>query len=250
MTFSICIDSLFSGMDSPEALEQIKAAGFDVYEFWFWQNRDMNALAGKAAALGLSCAGFCTRSFNLTEPGQRETFLFGLKESLAQTKKMGARFLITQSGNDTGAGRGSQQQSIVDGLKMAAPMLEEAGSTLLLEPLNNKIDHPGIYLTSSDEGFDILAQAGSPNIKLLFDIYHQQITEGDIIRRITSHISEIGHIHCAGNPGRHELDSGELDFRRIFSALESSGYRGYAGIEYFPAEAVANGLKRLRELMD
>ena len=247
--FSICIDSVFRGMDSLSALEHVKAAGFNAFEFWTWPERDIDALAKKAAVLGLGCAGFCTKSFNLTDPGQRAVYLSGLKESIACAKKMGASILITQSGNDTGAERSFQRCSIIDGLKASAPMLEDAGITLLLEPLNGKIDHQGIYLESSGEGFEIIELAGSPNVRLLFDIYHQQITEGDIIRRLTSHIGEIGHIHCAGNPGRHELDSGELDFRQIFKALESAGYRGYTGIEYFPAGNAADGLMRLHEML-
>ena len=248
MKLSICIDSIFNGMDSVLALEQVKAAGFDAFEFWGWQNRDIDAMAAKAKALGLSCVCCCTKYFNLTDPGQRETFLQGLRESIVQAKKIDASALITQSGNDTGAVRSFQRRSIIAGLKAAAPLLEEAGVTLLLEPLNGKIDHRGIYLESSDEGFEILGEIGSPNVKLLFDTYHQQITEGDIIRRMTANIGEIGHIHCAGNPGRHELESGELDYGRIFRALESAGYKGYAGIEYFPAGPAAEGLKQLREI--
>jgi hydroxypyruvate isomerase len=137
---------------------------------------------------------------------------------------------------------------MVAGLKAAAPLLEEAGITLLLEPLNGKINHAGIYLESSDEGFEILREVGSPNVKLLFDIYHQHITEGDIIRRITSNIDLIGHLHCAGNPGRHELDSGELDYIRIFKALDDAGYKGYGGIEYFPLHPAEEGLKQLRKM--
>lgn len=249
MNFSICIDSVFEDMDGVSALEQVKEAGFGAFEFWSWQNRGIDALAKKAAELELVCAGLCTASFDLTSPENRETFLRGVRESIPQAKKMGARFLITQSGNDTGAPRDLQRRSIVDGLKAASPLLEESGVTLLLEPLNGKIDHAGIYLESSDEGFEIVKEAGSPNVKLLFDIYHQQITEGDIIRRMTRNINLIGHIHSAGNPGRHELDSGELDFARIFKALESAGYNGYAGIEYFPADAPLTGLARLKGIL-
>ena len=231
------------------ALEQVKAAGFDAFEFWGWQNRDTDALAAKARTLGLACVCCCTKFFNLTDPGQRDTFILGLKESIVQAHKLGASSLITQSGNDTGAVRPFQHRSILAGFKAAAPILEEAGITLLLEPLNGKVDHPGIYLESSDEGFEILDEVNSPNVKLLFDIYHQQITEGDIIRRMTAGIKHIGHIHCAGNPGRHEPDSGELDYRKIFKALASAGYKGYAGIEYVPAEPAAAGLGRLREMV-
>ena len=247
MTFSICIDAIFEGVDSFTALEEVKAQGFSVFEFWHWKNRDIDALAKKAAALGLVCAGFCTKSFNLTDKKKREVFLLGLEESIAQAKKMGASFLITQSGNDTGEARHFQERSVIEGLKAAAPMLEASGLTLLLEPLNGKIDHPGIFLESSVEGFEIINCVDSPNVKLLFDIYHQQITEGDVIRQMTSHIGEIGHIHCAANPGRHELDSGELDYTRIFAALDSARYKGYGGIEYFPERRVEEGLKWLRD---
>jgi hydroxypyruvate isomerase len=235
-------------MDSIEALDQVKAAGFDVFEFWDWQKKDTDALLKKAESLSLKCSGFCTTSFNLTEPGQRDTFIQGLKESVVMAKKMGASFLITQSGFDTGEARLFQEKSIIAGLKEAAPIVEEAGVNLLLEPLNAKIDHPEIFLQSSDECFEILSCIESPNIKMLFDIYHQQITEGDIIRRATSYIEKIGHFHCAANPGRHELDTGELDFKRVFDAIESSGYKGYLVIEYYPAKPSAEGLKWLKGL--
>ena len=248
MKASICIDSVFHGMDGPAALERVKTAGFGAFEFWSWKNRDVDRLAAKAKELGLSCVLFCTSFFNLTEPGQRENFIQGIRESAACAKKMGVRWLITQSGNDTGAVRSFQRRSIVTGLKAAVPVLEENGVGLLLEPLNGKINHQGIYLESSDEGFEILDEVNSKSVTLLFDIYHQQITEGDIIRRMTANIGKIGHIHCAGNPGRHELDSGELDYGRILKALETAGYKGYAGIEYFPEKDAAKGLGQVREI--
>ena len=246
MKASICIDSVFRGMDSVEAISQVKATGFTAYEFWTWKNRDIDALAAKAKELGLACVCLCTSFFNLTEPGQRDSFLQGIKESAVCAKKVNAPFLITQSGSDTGAVRSFQRKSIVAGLKAAVPILEEAGVTILLEPLNGKINHQGIYLESSDEGFDILNEVNSKNVKMLFDTYHQQITEGDILRHMTSNIGQIAHIHCAGNPGRHELESGELDYNWVIKSLESAGYKGYAGIEYFPEKPVAEGLKNIR----
>jgi hydroxypyruvate isomerase len=248
MAFSICIDAVFQNMDSIEALDQVKAAGFEVFEFWHWHKKNLDALAKKAAALSLKCSGFCTTSFNLTNPSQRDNFLSGVKESIVAAKKMGAQFLITQSGPDTDEATLFQEKSIVEGLKAAAPFVEKAGIELLLEPLNSRVDHPGVFLHSSDECFEILGCVGSPNIKMLFDIYHQQITEGDIIRRVTANIDKIGHFHCAANPGRHELDSGELDYKRIFDAINSLGYKGYFGIEYFPKKPAVEGLKWLRGL--
>jgi hydroxypyruvate isomerase len=249
MKYSVCIDSVFCGLDNQQALEKVKDCGFTAYEFWAWWDRDLEALKKKADSLGLNCACFCTKFVTLTEPAKRGAYLEGLKESVAAAKKMGVPCLISQSGDDSGAVYAFQRRSVIEGLKAAAPIVEDAGVTLLLEPLNGKIDHKGIWLELSGEGFEILEEVGSSNVKLLFDIYHQQITEGDVCRRLTSHIPLIGHVHSAGNPGRHELDSGELDYGRIFSALEAAGYKGYAGLEYSPVEDAEAGLKRIRNLI-
>jgi hydroxypyruvate isomerase len=245
MKFSLCIDALFRGWDPLKALEQVKELGFTAFEFWGWWNKDIGALAQKAADLDLSCAAFCVPFIPLTDPGQRDAYLTGLKESIEAAKKLGCGTLISQAGNDTGAVRAFQHRSIAAGLRAAAPILEEAGVLLLLEPLNSRIDHPGTYLEYSGEGFELLDEAASDHIKLLFDIYHQQITEGDIIRRISARIGQIGHFHAAGNPGRHELDTGELSYSRIFEAIRALEYRGFIGIEYNPLGDPADGLRRL-----
>jgi hydroxypyruvate isomerase len=244
MKFSVCIESLFRGMDDLAALDQVKACGYTAFEFWGWRNRDLEALSKKAVGLGLNCAGFCTKNFLLNDPARRGEFLEGLKESVSAAQKMGAKFLITQSGEDTGLRRDFQHRAIAEGLKEADAILMGSGVTLLLEPLNRKINHKGTYLESSDEGFEILDETGSENVKLLFDIYHQQISEGDVIRRACANINKIGHFHAAGNPGRNELDTGELDYNRVFKALEDAGYKGYGGLEYFPLGDPAAGLKK------
>ncbi|GHT69093.1 hydroxypyruvate isomerase [Spirochaetia bacterium] len=246
MRFSVCIDAVFKGLDQDAALEGVKAAGFLAYEFWGWWDRDIEGLRKKADALGLSCAAFCTRFISLTDPGLRPAYLEGLRESIAVAKKLGNKILISQVGSDTGAVRTFQHKSAIAGLRAAAPLLEESGVTLLIEPLNGRIDHIGTFLESSDEGFELVEEAGSKNIKLLFDIYHQQITEGDIIRRVTANISRIGHLHTAGTPGRHELFTGELDYRNIFKAIDKAGYSGFTGLEYFPQEDAVTGLKQIR----
>jgi hydroxypyruvate isomerase len=247
MNFSVCIDAVFRGLHREAALEQVKDCGFTAFEFWGWWDQDLDALQKKAASLGLRCVTFCQRFVTLTDPAQRDTYLAALKESIAAAKKMGTRYLISQVGNDTGAVREFQHRSAVAGLRAAAPLLEESNITLLIEPLNGRVDHIGTYLESSSEGFAMVDEVGSSNVKLLFDIYHQQITEGDVIRRLTANISRIGHFHTAGTPGRHELDSGELHYPAIFDAIAAAGYTGHVGLEYFPLGDAAASLKRLRE---
>jgi hydroxypyruvate isomerase len=246
MRFSVCIDALFRGRPQEEALEAVKAAGFDTFEFWGWWDRDLEALGAKARSLGLSCRTFCTRFISLTDPAQREAYLAGLRDSIGAAKKLGAGFIISQLGNDTGCRRDFQRRSIVAGLKAAAPLLEEGGVTLAIEPLNGRVDHAGVLVESSDEGFAIVREVGSRRVRLLFDIYHQQTSEGDIIRRIDANLEYIVHFHAAGVPGRHELDQGELNYPAIFQFLDRRGYRGFTGLEYFPAADPAEGLEKLR----
>jgi hydroxypyruvate isomerase len=122
-------------------------------------------------------------------------------------------------------------------LSRAASIAEKAGFTLLLEPLNTHVDHAGYYLDSSAEAAELVRGVASPNLKLLYDIYHMQIMEGNLISTIQRHLDIIGHFHAAGVPGRAELDGGEIDYPRILQFLARSGYRGGFGLEYSPALA-------------
>ncbi|HZG55610.1 TIM barrel protein [Paenibacillus sp.] len=157
---------------------------------------------------------------------------------------------MTTTGNDTGAPRFQQRRSIVEGLRAAAPLLGEAGMTLMLEPLNTRVDHPGYYLAGANEGLEIVGEVDHASVRLLFDIYHQQIMEGDLIRTITKHIDWIGHFHAAGNPGRRELHLGEIHYPAVFQAIADTSYEGYIGLEYFPLNDPLDGLKRVLRLSD
>ena len=235
MYYSVCIPAVFGGMPVHRALERTAAAGASHYEFWSWWDQDVNAIADAQAKYGLQCAALCTRFIPLTDPDCREAYIAGLKESIAVAKQLGCPTLISQLGNDTGAPRELQHRSIADGLKACAPLLEEAGIVLVIEPLNTLVDHPGYYLTSSLEGYDIVREVNSPNVRLLFDIYHQQIMEGHLIANLRRGIELIGHIHTAANPGRHELlGENEINYPAVFAALKQAGYAKAIGLEYFP----------------
>jgi len=126
----------------------------------------------------------------------------------------------------------------------------EAGVTLVIEPLNERVDHPGYYLVRSDEAFEVIDEVGSPNVKVVFDIYHQQVSEGDLIKNITDNIDKIGHFHAAGNPGRNELSSGEINYPEVFAVIEGTSYEGYVGLEYWPKRDAAAGLFEVASLFE
>lgn len=242
MEFSVCIDSVFRGLPVAERLRAVQAAGIGAYEFWSWWDKDLGEMKALNEELGLKPVACCTKFVSLVDPSARDAYVRGLTESIEAAKALGAPALISQTGDDTGGDREAQRRSLTDGLKACAPLLEKAGITLLVEPLNLKVDHAGYYLSSSAEGFAIVDEVGSPNVKLLYDIYHQQITEGDLIRTITGNIERIGHFHAAGHPGRHELYRGEIHYPAVFEAIRETGYQGYVGLEYFPKDDPLQGL--------
>lgn len=228
-------------------LQAAADCGYRWYEFWGWQGRDLPAIQREAGRLKLRHAACCVPFIPLTGPERREEFLAGIKESVGALKTLGGSLLIAQAGADTGAPRERQHRSIVEGLRAAAPILEAAGAMLVIEPLNLRVDHAGYYLSGSEEAFSIVRETGSPAVKVLFDIYHQQITEGDLIRRITENIELIGHFHAAGNPGRHELDIGEISYPAVLGAIAGTGYTGCVGLEYRPQADARTGLLRMAE---
>ena len=115
-------------------------------------------------------------------------------------------------------------------------MAEAANITLLLEPLNTKVDHPGYTLAHSAQAFEVVRRIGSPRLKVLYDVYHMQIMEGDLIATMDVHLDEIGHIHVADVPGRHEPGTGEIDYGSIARMLRANGYDRGVGLECFPRD--------------
>ena len=123
--------------------------------------------------------------------------------------------------------------TLIDNLRYAADRLSESGRTVLLEPLNTR-DTPGFFVSRSHDGLALLAEAGRPNLRLQYDVYHAQVMEGDLARTLGEHLAQIGHIQLADNPGRHQPGTGEIRFPFLFGHLEALGYAGWIGCEYVP----------------
>ncbi|WP_123041962.1 hydroxypyruvate isomerase family protein [Cohnella candidum] len=245
MRMSVCVDSVFRGMDTVEAMRRVRLAGYGAYEFWSWWDKDIGAVKAAQEENGLTLTAMCTKFVSLVDPAERDRYLEGLRESLEAARALGCKLLISQTGQDrVGVPRDEQRASLADGLRACVPLLEEAGVTLAVEPLNTAVDHAGYFLSSSDEAFGIVREVGSPFVKVLFDVYHQQITEGDLIRRIRANRHLIGHFHAAGHPGRGELDAGEIHYENVLGAIRETGYEGYVGLEYFTDGDPMPGLLR------
>ena len=110
------------------------------------------------------------------------------------------------------------------------------------------VNHPGYYLWSAVEGFEIVREVDHPLVKVVYDIYHQQVMEGNIIPNITNNLDCIAHLHSAGHPGRHELQYGENDYKVIFAAVDKAGYTGSCGLEYSPLMDPEESLREVRRI--
>lgn len=247
MKFDVAVPCFFGGEDFCNALRKIKALGFDAVEAYGWKDLDLNKVKAVCEETGVKIISLCTACFDLTKAECSQEWLDGLEESCVAANKLGVSKLITQSGPDTGEERAIQHANIVSTLKAAVPILEKYGVTIMLEPLNTLVDHKDTYLYSSGEAFDIVREVGSGFVKVIYDIYHQQITEGNIIANLTANIDLVAHIHAAGTPGRHELQSGECDYKNIFAAIDKTSYTGYCGLEYGPTCPPEESLASFRE---
>ena len=250
LKLSACIEMVFSNV--PNFVDRIDLAaecGLPAFEFWGWHGKDLPAIRQRADAKGLAIAAMsCDASGALVDPANTAAWIAAAGESIDKGKEFGLPTMIVTTGNEMTIPREQQHAAIVAGLKGIAPKAEAAGITIVLEPLNIRTDHMGYYLSTSDEGFEIINEVGSPRVKLLFDIYHQQITEGDLTVRITRNIDLIGHFHCGDVPGRHEPGTGEINYVNVFRAIAKTNYPGVIGLEFSPTADHREAMASTRQI--
>lgn len=254
----VCVEPMFEGKMLSEKAKMVKDAGFDAIEFWFYdmdEYHDVDKLASFIRESGMVVNDIVVNApdgsigGSLVNPADRPKYLARLKESIKVANDLGVKKMITCSGNALpGIQPLIQYRSIVDTLKAAAEIAEPAGVTLCLEVLNSTVDHFGYFVDSTSTGSAVVREVNSPSVKLLYDVYHMQIMEGNVIDTIRRNVDIIGHFHSAGVPGRHELDNGELHYPGILKAVDETGYSDYFGLEYWPVLPEDESLRRMREL--
>lgn len=269
MVIDVCLEAVFPKLSYEKRIARIAACGFRAVEFWFhdWTAGATKATSGAkdAKVLRQACAASKiainnmvvnapdgSRGGALVAAGDRTRYLDRLAEVIAFAKECGCSKAITCAGQvQSGLTRARMRANMVKTLGLAAEIAEREKFTLFLEPLNTTVDHAGYYLDSSTEGAAVIREIGSKNVRLLFDVYHMQIMEGNVTTHIEQAIDVIGHFHSAGVPGRHELMEGELQYPYILKRIQSLGYKGAFGLEYFPALADhAVSLKKTRTYLN
>lgn len=235
---SICYPIFKDAAPSPEEFCRLAASiGFQGIDLW--SGDDLAALSGPATAHGLTLTGFVGTGpleKGLNQSEHHDDQVQSLRAAVDLAVRHRVPTLIVLTGNRTG--RQSDYEALVQCaicLRRIAPYAEAHGVSLCVELLNSRVDHTGYLADRSDFGFALCEMVNSPAVKLLFDIYHMQIMEGDVISRLRTGIGQIGHIHTAGVPGRHDLDHDqELNYPAIFRSLSAVGYQGFVGHEFWP----------------
>jgi hydroxypyruvate isomerase len=224
----------------PQRLELIAEHGFDATEYNGLLNHPLNEveeIRKKMDSLGIEMGIFVANpggwsKAGLVDPKQRDNFLAEIKKTIEYHKVIGNKSVTTLTGPALpGVSRSAQRRSAIEGLKRAAELLEKTDLALVVEPLNH-IDHPGFFMTHSDELAEIIAAVNSKNARMLFDLYHLQITEGNLINNFRAHVDLIGYVQTGDVPGRKEPGTGEVNYRNVFKAIYDAGYRGIIGMEH------------------
>lgn len=245
--FSACIEMLFvpETDDPAQRIRLAKSAGLEAVEFWFWSNKDLDAVERALDETGLALAAIVAEPFaELARQGDHDRFLRGLEQSRDVALRLGTKVLICQSGPLlAGIDRARQHDDLTLAMASAADVLAGSGVRLGLEPLNDRVDHPGYYLTSSAEAFAIADAVNRPEIGLTYDLYHSLIMDEDPQDVAAGHLDRIFHVHLADHPGRHQPGTGRLDLQPHLTWLDAQGYDGWVGLEFRPTGSTTDALK-------
>ena len=248
--FAANLTMMFNEVDFLDRFEAAAKAGFKGVEYLFPYDFSAEELSARLKDNGLTQVlhnlpagdwGAGERGI-ACHPDRVEEFKAGVDKAIAYATALGCKQVnclvgITPADADADVVR----KTVVDNLTFAADKLKAAGIRLLIEPINTR-DIPGFYLCGTQQALDIIAETGSDNIGVQYDIYHMQIMEGDLAPSMEKHLASIDHIQLADNPGRNEPGTGEINYPFLFSFLDKIGYQGWIGCEYKPATTTVEGL--------
>jgi hydroxypyruvate isomerase len=256
LTYAVNIEMTWTGPPILERIRMVKAAGFSHYEFWPWRNKDIDAIQTLNRELGLTTAQFSAspvkgfaHGITNPDPARRQEFEEEIASAVPVAKKLGVRKLCVVAGEETkGYSREEQTAAVVAALKAGARIVEPAGITIILEPLNVLVDHPRQLIVNSAHAAAVLKAVGSPNVKMLFDIYHQQISEGNLTGNIRKYHDLIGYFQLADHPGRHEPTTGEINYPFVLRTIHDIGYKDAIGMEMSPKTDPTAAFSAIRQV--
>lgn len=235
--FAVNIEMWFRKLPFAERIRQSAALGFPAVEFWPTAGKDLDEVAAVARDSNIEIAQFTAWGFRpgLNDPANHDKFLEAIERGCREAKKLNCQKMTVVGGDDQpGMSQGAMHDHIIAGLKRAAPIAEEHQVMLILEPMNIRVDHKGHCLYGSEDAVRICREVGSPMVKINWDLYHMQISEGDLCGRLREGFDQVGYLQLADHPGRHEPGTGEIHYNRVLQEAYDLGYRGFVGLECNP----------------
>ena len=249
--FSVMMWALNKRGSFEENLERVAQAGYGhvelVGEFARWTAEDWRRILARMRTLKITVDATSGVKTGFADPVGGDAFVAELKGFIPTVQRLGGGQIILLSGKRIeGAAPGVQRAASIETLKRAAQILSAAGLTGVIEPID-RLENPSIYLDGVNEAFEIVRGVGSPKVKVLYDLYHEQRGMGNLIEKLEKNIDEVGLIHVADVPGRHEPGTGEINYGNVYKKLAELHYRGVIAMEFYPTGDVVETLRKARE---
>lgn len=256
---SVMLWTVFKDLPFEQRLAKVAEAGYTnielVGEYEKWSEADFARANAARKRLGIHFDATAGLKHGIGDPSAREAFLAEFKQALTPMETLGCPAMIVLSGNVVaGLSREAQHQSCIDGLKRAVALVEgkqiEGQPVRLLLECIDPEENPKYYLQSAAEAIEIVRAVNHPQVQFLYDLFHEQIAEGNLIEKLEKHIDVIGLIHIADVPGRHEPGTGEINYENVYRKLVQLKYRHIAAMEFYPTGEPVATLRAAKKLVE
>jgi hydroxypyruvate isomerase len=247
--FSFMLWALEKQASFDRCVEWVAEAGYQgvelVGEFQKWSPVERTGIMARMRALGMVFDAMSGVSAGFAVPEQTESFRTQFTEHLHAAKDLVCQKVILLSGKRVDGQDAVQRQTSIDNLKWAADMAEKEQIDIVIEPID-LLENPTIYLATVTDGFELVRAVNRPNVKVLYDFYHEQRSFGNLIEKLEKNIDWVGLVHVADVPGRHAPGTGEIDYGSIYRKLAALNYSRWIAMEYYPTEEPVASLKKAR----
>lgn len=246
--FAVNIEMWWTKLDFMDRIRKAAEFGYPAVEFWPYKRKDIPGIAALTKELGIEVAQFTAWGFNpgMNNPANEDAFIATIEEACGVAHELNCRKMTVVAGNNQkDMTQEAMLAQVTKALKRAAPILEEQKVMAILEPMNGRVDHPGHCLYGSTDAVEICRAVDSPMVKINWDLYHMQITEGDLCGRLKDGFDQVGYLQLADHPGRNEPGTGEIHYNRVLEEAIKLGYEDFVGLECRPKtteEAAARGV--------
>lgn len=248
--FAVNVEMWWTQLPFLDRIRKAAELGFPAVEFWPLDGKDLGAVADLTQELGLEIAQFTAWGFRpgMNEPKNHDAVEAAVRKACVAAKQLRCKLATVVAGDDVpGVSQAEMHAQVIKALKRVAPIAEEHDLTLILEPMNIRVDHKGHCLYGSGPAIRICQEVGSSHVKINWDLYHMHITEGDLCGHLREGMETgtIGYLQLADHPGRNEPGTGEIHYNRVLQEAHRLGYRGYVGLECRPLQDEVSAARRV-----